>query len=129
MEDEPIGRWLEQLASAAPAPGGGGAGALEVAMAAALVEMVCNLTIGRPAHVEHEPTMLAARERARALRAEAVALVEGDAGGVRGGIEAYRLPKGDGAEAALRGARIELAMAGAADVPRRTALAAAEVIG
>jgi len=44
-------------------------------------------------------------------------------------IEAYRLPKGDGAEAALRGARIELAMAGAADVPRRTALAAAEVIG
>jgi len=128
MEDEPIGRWLEELASAAPAPGGGGAAALEAAMAAALVEMVCNLTIGRPAYAEHEATMLAALAAARGLRAEASALVEEDAEAFRAVIDAYKLPRGDAAEAARRGERIELALAGAADVPRRTSLAAAAIL-
>ena len=54
MNEETIGGWLDELASSAPAPGGGAAGALEVAVGAALVEMVCNLTIGKPAFAEHE---------------------------------------------------------------------------
>ena len=54
MEGESIGGWLEALASSAPAPGGGAAAALEAAMAAALLEMVCNLTIGKPAYAEHD---------------------------------------------------------------------------
>ena len=128
MEDEPIGRWLEELASAAPAPGGGGVAALEVALGAALLEMACNLTIGRPAYAEHEATMLAARAAARTLRTDAMALVEEDATAFRAVIDAYKLPRGDEAEATRRSERIELALAGAADVPRRTALAAAEIL-
>ena len=61
-------RWLEELGSSAPAPGGGAAAALEVAMGAALVEMVCNLTIGKPAFAEHEAVMTEARDRRAALR-------------------------------------------------------------
>ena len=39
--------FIGQLASASPTPGGGSASALAGAMAAAMVEMVCNLTVGR----------------------------------------------------------------------------------
>ena len=63
MNEQPIGGWLEELGSSAPAPGGGAAAALEVAMGAALVEMVCNLTIGKPAFAEHEAVMTEARDR------------------------------------------------------------------
>ncbi len=128
MQDEPIGGWLDALASSAPAPGGGAAAALEAAMAAALVEMVCNLTIGRPAYAESEATMLVARDRAHVLRAEALALVEEDADAFRAVIEAYKLPKESEAEAARRSAEIQAAFVTAADVPARTARAAAEIL-
>ena len=40
--------FLDALASNAPAPGGGAAAALMGATGAALVSMVCNLTLGKP---------------------------------------------------------------------------------
>ena len=66
---ETIGGWLEELASAAPAPGGGGAAALQVAIGAALVEMLCNLTAGRPAYAENEDAVRAILAEAGQLRA------------------------------------------------------------
>ena len=72
--DERIGAWLEKLASAAPAPGGGAVAALETSAAAALVEMVCNLTAGRPAHAAHEDEIVAVRERATRIRSAALDL-------------------------------------------------------
>jgi formiminotetrahydrofolate cyclodeaminase len=129
VNDETIGGWLEELASSAPAPGGGAAGALEVAMGAALVEMVCNLTIGKPAYAEHEATMTEARDRAAVIRREAIGLAAEDADAFDAVIAAYRLPKETDAEKEARSARIQEALAKAADVPRRTATAASEVIG
>jgi len=128
VNDDTIGGWLDELASSAPAPGGGAAGALEVAMAAALVEMVCNLTIGKPAYAEHEATMTAARDRATEIRRTAVGLGAEDAEAFTSVIEAYRLPNDTETEARARSERIQEALAGAADVPRRTAAAASEVL-
>jgi len=98
-------------------------------MAAALVEMVCNLTVGKPAYAEHEPAMIAARERAHALRAEGVTLVGEDAAAFRSVIEAYKLPREGEAAAALRSERIQSAFALAAGVPVETANAAGELLG
>jgi formiminotetrahydrofolate cyclodeaminase len=39
--------FLEQLSSGDPVPGGGSVAALQTAMAAALIAMVANLTLGR----------------------------------------------------------------------------------
>jgi formiminotetrahydrofolate cyclodeaminase len=128
MNEERIGAWLDALASSAPAPGGGAAGALEVAIAAALVEMVCNLTIGKPAYAEHEAVMTQARDRAGAIRADAVGLAAEDAEAFDAVIAAYRLPKETDAEKEARAAAIQAALATAADVPRRTAAAASEVL-
>ena len=128
MQNESIGHWLGELASSAPAPGGGAAAALEAAIAAALVEMVCNLTIGKPAYAEHEATMIAARDRAAAQRKEALRLAAEDATAFRAVTDSYKLPKGTDAEVAIRSARIQEALAGAADVPRRTAETAGTIL-
>jgi formiminotetrahydrofolate cyclodeaminase len=128
MNDETIGAWLDELASSAPAPGGGAAGALEVAMAAALIEMVCNLTIGKPAYAEHEETMTEVRDRATTIRHEAVGLAAEDAEVFTAVIAAYRLPRETEAEKEARGTSIQAALAVAADVPRRTATAASQVL-
>ena len=124
MNEQTIGSWLEELGSSAPAPGGGAAGALEVAMGAALVEMVCNLTIGKPAYAEHEAVMTEVRDRCAVLRVEATGLAAEDADAFTAVIAAYRLPK----EQEDRGERIQAALVDAADVPRRTAAAASEVL-
>jgi methenyltetrahydrofolate cyclohydrolase len=123
-----ISRWLDELASPAPAPGGGGACALHTAIAACLVEMVVNLTIGRPAYAEHETTMLAVRKRTAELRIEALRLVDEDAAAFGAVATAYKLPKESESERTERAARIEEALVGAADVPRRTAEAAGEIL-
>jgi formiminotetrahydrofolate cyclodeaminase len=128
VDDETIGGWLEELASPAPAPGGGAAAALETALAAALVEMFCNLTIGKPAYAEHEAIMNAVRDRASEIRAEAILLASEDATAFRAVIEAYRLPKASEQEAEIRRRRIQGALAAAAEVPRRTAAAATEIL-
>ena len=90
--------------------------------------MVCNLTIGKPAYAEHEAIMTEARDRATVIRSEAVGLAAEDAAAFDAVIAAYRLPRETEAEAATRAARIQQALAAAADVPRRTAAAAAEIV-
>jgi formiminotetrahydrofolate cyclodeaminase len=97
-------------------------------MGAALVEMVCNLTIGKPAFAEHEATMTSVRARAGELRELATRLAAEDADAFTAVIAAYRLPKESDEERAERTARIQSALAVAADVPRRTAAAASEVL-
>jgi methenyltetrahydrofolate cyclohydrolase len=128
MEELSIGSWLEDLSSASPAPGGGAAAALEVGIGAALVEMLCNLTIGRPAYAEHDATMTAARDRAGELRGEAPGLAAEDAAAYSAVIAAHRLPRESEAEAGARAEQIQSALALAADVPRRTATAASVVL-
>jgi formiminotetrahydrofolate cyclodeaminase len=128
VQHQEIGAWLDQLASAAPAPGGGAAAALQVAVAAGLVEMVTNLTIGNPRYAEHEATMVNARTRAGEQRRLAVQLAGDDATAFTAVTDAYKLPRATDEEKAARTAAIQRALLGAADVPRRTALAASAVL-
>lgn len=129
MRDQTIGDWLDQLASSAPAPGGGAVAAMHAAMAAGLVEMVCNLTIGKPKYAEHEETMRAALDEAGRCRAEAVELAGQDAEAFTAVTTAYRLPKDTDEQKARRGKEIQLALRSAADVPARTAAVAERVFG
>ncbi len=49
ITDSSIEKFLDDLAGAAPTPGGGSAAAVMGAMGAALVSMVCNVTLARRA--------------------------------------------------------------------------------
>jgi formiminotetrahydrofolate cyclodeaminase len=129
MHDESLGGFLTDLASSSPAPGGGAAAALHVALGAALVSMVCNLTVGKPRYAEYEPVMVAARDDADRARHEALDLAEEDAQAFSAVTDAYQLPRGSDEEKAARSAAIQAALRGAAGVPLRTAALAAEVVG
>jgi formiminotetrahydrofolate cyclodeaminase len=128
VEHQEIGAWLDDLASSAPAPGGGAAAAMQVAVAAGLVEMVTNLTIGNPRYAEHEQTMIEARREAGEQRRLAIQLADDDARAFTAVTDAYKLPKSTDEEKAARTAAIQQSLLGAADVPVRTAVAASAVL-
>lgn len=112
-----VAGFLDALGSSAPTPGGGAASALVGAVAAALAEMMAQLTVGKPKFraVEEETRDVIAR--ARALRLELHALMDQDARAYAAVAEAYRLPRASEAERAERTTRIQQALAAAACPP------------
>jgi methenyltetrahydrofolate cyclohydrolase len=125
--DQTVGGWLDALASAAPTPGGGGGAAMSASLGAALVEMVCNLTLGKPAFAEHEEHARAVRDAARELRAGALGLIDADAAAFGELMATYRLPKDSDEQRADRLAAIKTATVRAATVPLEIAATGAEV--
>lgn len=123
----PFSQILSAMAEATPTPGGGTASALAGAMAAALVEMVCGLTVGREKFAAVREEVRRARERAAALRARLLALAEEDASAYSALSAAYKLPKRTDEEKAARSEAIQQALRAATETPLRTAEAAAEV--
>jgi formiminotetrahydrofolate cyclodeaminase len=128
VRETTIEDWLTDLASELPAPGGGAAAGVNAAMAAALVSMVCNLTIGKPRFAEHEAVMREVLAEAERLRAEALQLAEDDAEAFSGVVAAYKLPKSSDAEKEARTAAIQAGLVEAAAVPLAVAKNAAQVI-
>jgi formiminotetrahydrofolate cyclodeaminase len=102
---------------------------MNAAVGAALVAMVCNLTIGRPRYADHEPLMREALAAATELRAQAVQLAAADAAAFSAVTKAYKMPKDTEADKVARTVAIQAALVGAADVPLRTAAVAADIIG
>lgn len=117
-----------QLASREPVPGGGSAAAFSGALAAALVGMVAELTLGRPGYAEHGDAVGTVRDRAAELRVELLDLAETDAAAYDAVVRARRLPKESDAERATRTTRLRGAMLEAARIPLCTARAARDVL-
>ena len=119
--------WIDQLASVEPAPGGGSAAALAGVLAAGLVAMVGRLTSSRKAHAAVAEEFRGITEEAERLRIELRRLVDEDAEAYGRVMEAYKLPKGTERERQRRQEAIDRALLAAAEVPLRTARAAARV--
>ena len=123
-----VGDFLDRLASGEPTPGGGSAAALAGALAASLVCMVCNLTLGRQQFAEVEPAVRSILERAEAAGERLRAGVQGDAAAYGEVVAARRLPRGTDAEQALRCEAIQAATKEAALAPLAVAEACAVVL-
>jgi formiminotetrahydrofolate cyclodeaminase len=123
-----IGEFLQRLASGTPTPGGGAASSLGGALGAALVSMVCNLTIGRERFAEHEAGVEATRQAAVALLNRLRAGIDEDAAVYDALMATHRLPRGTDEEKAARTAAIQEATYQAALVPLALAEASASVI-
>ena len=89
----PLDALLEATASKEPVPGGGGIAAMTAASAAALVEMVANLTLGKKGYEDVARLMESIKEKAQVLRARYLAGIAEDAAAFDGVIRAVRLPK------------------------------------
>lgn len=128
LTDLPLHEFLERLGSSDPVPGGGSAAALAAAMGAALVAMVAELTIGRPAYAEHEATVRRLRFDALDRRAELLSLAQEDATAYDVVVRARHLPKDSESERAARTDALQKAMREAARIPLRAAVVASEVL-
>jgi formiminotetrahydrofolate cyclodeaminase len=128
FENDSIEGFCASLASAAPTPGGGTASAAAGALGAALVSMVCELTLSkekyRDAHEALAPIAAEAKEAGEELRR----LMTEDAEAFEGIARARKMPKVTEAEQAARLAAIQAASRLAADVPMRTARAATDLL-
>ncbi|MCB0154267.1 MAG: cyclodeaminase/cyclohydrolase family protein [Anaerolineae bacterium] len=127
-QEQSLQIFLDELASAASTPGGGGAAALSGAMGAALVSMVCNLTIGKQKFAAVEAEMKVFLAKSEALRARLTAMMAEDVQAFDTVMAAYRLPKETDAEKAARSAAIQESSKQATLVPLAAARACAEVI-
>lgn len=126
--DQPVTQFLDELASSAATPGGGSAAAILGALGAALVSMVCNLTIGKKNYVEVEGEMRDVLHDAEALRQRLADMVADDIAAFNGLMAAYGLPKLTDEDKAARGAAIQHALRAATEAPLACARACADVI-
>lgn len=113
--------FIAELAAGTPTPGGGSASAYAGAMAAALVEMVTRLTLGKEKFLGVESQMQSIMDEAVMLQEVLRAAVEADTAAFTDVMAAYRLPKdGDDAKA-IRHDAIQKAITEAAQIPYQTA--------
>jgi formiminotetrahydrofolate cyclodeaminase len=128
IAQQPLEAFLDNLASSAPTPGGGSAAAVIGAMGAALVSMVCNVTIGKKGHEAVEPDMKSVRDESERLRGRLTSMVAEDVAAFDGLMAAYRLPKTSDEEKLRRAAAIQSTLRAATETPLACAQACAEVI-
>jgi formiminotetrahydrofolate cyclodeaminase len=128
IKDQPIQQFLDELASKSATPGGGSAAAIMGAQGAALISMVCNLTIGKPKFAEVEADMQALLSDAEALRHQLTNMIKADIEVFNRVMASYGLPKETDAEKTARSAAIQAVMKDATDVPLECARACAKVI-
>lgn len=126
--DRPLQEFLDRLASSAATPGGGSVAAIMGAMAAALLSMVCNLTIGKKNDLELEAEMSAVLVAAESLRERLTGMVAEDIGAFDALMAAYALPKQTDPQKAARSGAIQAALRRATEVPLACARSCAEVI-
>jgi methenyltetrahydrofolate cyclohydrolase len=87
-----VADFMDALASSEPTPGGGSTAALAGALAAGLVSMVCQLTIGKRRFRDVEAALQEILAQAEALRQRMAELMEQDAAAYTSVMGAYRLP-------------------------------------
>ncbi len=118
-----------RLASASPTPGGGTGAAVTGALGAALVRMLCELTLGKPKYAPHERLLQAISDTCEEARVDFLRLADEDARAYDRVSAAYKAPKATPAEQAARDAAIETALKGACEIPLQVMERCVEVIG
>jgi formiminotetrahydrofolate cyclodeaminase len=128
IKDSAIEPFLDALASQSATPGGGSAAAIIGAMGAALVSMVCNLTIGKKKYADVEDEMTNVLNEAERLRRALTDMIQDDVQAFDAVMGAYRMAKETDAEKAVRSEAIQAALIQATVVPLACCKVAREVI-
>ena len=117
--DGPINKYLDDLAAKKPAPGGGSAGALSGALAAGLVSMAVNFSIGKcPSNEKKLKVILKQSENLRKKMSE---LVDKD-------VEAYKAVSTVFKSSKANKEKIQKVLRNAAAVPLEIAQAGVEIM-
>ena len=128
LTDKAVSQFLDELASSAPAPGGGSVAALGGALGAALVSMVCNLTVGKKKYASVEQDIQDILAKSEELRHRLVDLLQSDVEAYTAVSQAMKMPRATEEEKATRHAILQKALKGATVVPLQIAEACVQVI-
>ena len=114
---QPMQHFLDKLSSKSPEPGGGSAAALVGAEAAALVGMVCYLTLGKEKYADVQAEIEALRGKSEAARADMQRLLQEDTEVFAAASAAYKLPKETDEQKKARDVAIQAGLKKATEVP------------
>jgi formiminotetrahydrofolate cyclodeaminase len=128
LTDRPAKTFLDELARSAPAPGGGSVAALSGALGAALISMVCNLTLGKPKYAAVQDDVTAILKKSESLRHELTDLLEEDVRAYTVLSQTMKMPRDTEEQKAARATFMDKALKGATEVPMRVAEACASVM-
>lgn len=127
LKDLTVEGFVDITASDAPAPGGGSVSALAGALAAALAEMVANLTVGKAKYAEVEGEMKELAAAGAALRKELVEDIQKDSTAFDLYMAGIKMPKETEEEKAARREAMQNGLKAAAQVPLSVAEAALKI--
>ncbi|MBN1540396.1 MAG: glutamate formimidoyltransferase [Candidatus Thermoplasmatota archaeon] len=113
--------FLRVLASDSPTPGGGSVAALSGALGAALMEMVCRLTIGKKRYEDVWEEMKTSAKDISMLKKRLLELVDEDTHAFNDVMSAFKLPKETEEEKAARSRAIQTGYKKAISTPIETA--------
>lgn len=117
FKNDSLNTFLTKVASKEPTPGGGSVAALSGALSASLIEMVCNLTLGKKGYEKSQREIKEIASKAKSIGKRLLDLVDEDSMAYQEVMKAYKLPK----ERKDRSGRIEKSLKHAALVPLETA--------
>lgn len=109
--------FIQELSSKASVPGGGGAAALDGAMGAALLSMVCNLTLGKKKYIKYTEKLTDVLKKAGELKEEFLNMVDEDAENFLPLSKAYGMPKDTEEERIKKEEVMDRCLKGACSVP------------
>jgi formiminotetrahydrofolate cyclodeaminase len=121
-----LSAYLDDVAAGTPTPGGGSVTAVVGALAAALGEMVANLTLGREKYAA-EASLRPARDRLTALRISLLDGAAADEAAYQSYRDAASQPRASDGEKTSRTAAMQRALIVATDLPLAAARSAREV--
>ncbi len=128
IKDQSLQTFLDALASKSATPGGGSVAALLGSQAAALISMVCNLTLGKAKYAEVETDMQLSLAKAESLRVTLTAMIKADVDVFDQLMAAYGLAKETEQQQITRSQQIQMILKEATLVPLDCAKACAEII-
>ncbi len=128
IQNQSVQDFLNALSGKSPTPGGGSVAALNGALGAALVKMVCNVTIGKKKYADAEAEVQDILQSATNLQAQLTSLVSDDAAAFDKVMTAFGLPRDTEADKHTRSQAIQAAFKEATLVPLATVKACADVM-
>lgn len=126
--DQPLQKYLDDLASSKSAPGGGSAAALSGAMGAALASMVARLTLGKTGYEEVQEDIETIIQQTEQLRLRFQELIQADIQAYEQLSACFKLPHATDEERAARTQAIQERLVDAALVPLDMVERAVELI-
>jgi formiminotetrahydrofolate cyclodeaminase len=127
-DDVTLSQFLDAVAGPTATPGGGSVSALAGTLAASLVEMVVNLTVGKRGFEAQEAEMKKLGADAHSYREALGSTIAQDINAYQAVMKAYLLPKSTETEKGVRKEEIQKALRRAADPPLFTAATSLKVL-